>query len=314
MKFKELSDDDRRFIMACYNDKELSKAEAQNQLADKFDVIPRTVRKWAKRLDLNVLRPTNPNKILIYDIETSRGVAKVWWSGKQYVNGNQFIEDPQIISIAWNWLGEEEIHELNWDMDTHSDKEMIREFLKVYNSAHMVVGQNNKQFDDRWINARAYKHDFYVDVHMKSFDIMKQHKRMMRVPSYSMDFMTKFKGYTQKLKHEGIIMWDMIEDGTPEQQREYMDKMLTYGRGDIQSTKEMYLGILKYSNMPTHLGVLNGAGKYSCRVCGGTDLEHVKVLTTSMGTVQHLMMCNHDHHVFKISDTLYKKNYVNNLS
>lgn len=308
MTFKELSESDKAEIEHYYNNKDLSKLEAQVTLADKFNVTPRAIRLWAKELELNTLYPSNPNKILIYDIETSRGVAKLWWSGKQYVNGNQFIEEPQIISIAWLWLGEDKIHELHWDMETHSDKEMMRKFLPIYNSAHMVVGQNNKQFDDRWVNARAYKHDFYVDVHIKSFDIMKQHKRMMRVPSYSMDFMTKFKGYTEKLKHEGIIMWDMIEDGTPKQQREYMDKMLTYGRGDIQSTKEMYLGILKYSNMPTHLGVLNGADKYSCPVCGGTDLELIKTITTPAGTIQRLVMCKKDQHVFKISNTLFLKN------
>ena len=308
MRFNDLSDKDKLFITSCYNSKDLSKAEAQNKLADSFDVTPRAIRKWAKRLELNERYPTNPNKILIYDIETSRGEAKLWWSGKQFVNGNQFTKLPQIISIAWQWLGEDEIHEVNWDMDTHSDKKLLEIFLPIYNSAHMVVGQNNDKFDNRWVNARAYFHDLFVDMHVKSFDIQKEHKRMMRVPSYSMEFMAKFKGYSEKLKHEGIIMWDMIEDGTPEEQREYMDKMLTYGRGDITTTREMYEGIIKYAKMPTHLGVLTGAGKYSCPSCGSKDLEHVKELVTAMGTVQHLMICKHDQHIFKINHTLYKKN------
>ena len=312
MTFEELSNADRIFITLAYRNKSLTKSEVQAQLSDKFDVSTRTIRRWANKLDLNTLYKTNPNKILIYDIETSRAVFTGWWSGQQFVSGNQIIKEPKIISIAWNWLGEDEIHELHWDMKTHCDKAMVEEFLKVYNSADMIVGQNNDRFDNRWINARAYKHNLYVDVFVKSFDIQKEHKRLMRLPSYSMKFIGKFKGYTEKLNHEGIIMWDMIERGTPAEQREYMDKMLEYGRGDIITTKEMYLGIIKYAKIPVHFGVLNGKDKYSCPLCGGDLLTHVKTMTTTAGTKQHVMMCENDQHVFKISDTLFLKNNVNN--
>ena len=48
----------------------------------------RTIRKWANNLQVNVMKKNivNPTKIMVYDIETSRVEAKVFWTGKQYVN------------------------------------------------------------------------------------------------------------------------------------------------------------------------------------------------------------------------------------
>ena len=69
---------------------------------------------------------------------------------------------------------------------------MLKSFLKAYNTADMVIGQNNDKFDNRWVNARAMKHNLDVNTLVKSFDIMKQTKKLFRLPSYSMDYITKF--------------------------------------------------------------------------------------------------------------------------
>ena len=65
----------------------------------------------------------------------------------------------------------------------------------------MVIGQNNDRFDNRWVNARAAKHNLFVNTFIKSFDIMKQTKRLFRLPSYSMAYIAKFFGLTLKQSH-----------------------------------------------------------------------------------------------------------------
>ena len=247
----------------------------------------------------------NPPKILIYDLETSRIPAKVWWTGKQFIGHKQLLAEPAIITVAWKFLGEDKVHYLTWD-EEHSDKKLVEEFCKVYNSADEVVGINNDNFDNRWLAARAAKHNIVMSPHIKSFDIQKKAKSVFRLPSYSMEYMAKYFGVSNKLSHEGISMWDKVEDGNKKEQREGLKAMVEYNIGDIIATEDLYLVLRKYMKGISHLGVLNGKAKFSCPECGGTNLELVKTMTTTAGTIQRVMRCLDDDVTFKISN----KNYI----
>lgn len=310
MRFKDLSDKDKELIIAKYKETDtnssVSRKEIQEELSDYFDVSVRSIRGWAKTLGL-VAKEFNPDsKILIYDIETSRCNAKVWWTGKTYINYKQLKDEPKIISIAYKWLGQDDVTCLTWD-ENKDDKAMLEEFLEVYNDADMVVGQNNGRFDDRWVNARAMKYRLDINVFVKSFDIMKQTKRLFRLPSYSMDYVTKFLGVTNKQGHEGIIMWDKIEDGTKEEHDEYLQKMCDYNIGDIIATEQMYVSLRKYMGHKIHFGVLNGGEKFSCPSCGSTNVELYKMTSTAAGTIQMIMKCKDDSSQYKISHKQYLK-------
>ena len=248
-------------------------------------------------------------RLLVYDIETSRALFKGWWTGKRYVGYQDMVAEPKVISIAYKWLGKDEVYTLKWDMETHCDKEMIREFMEVFNSADVLIGQNNDRFDNRWVVGRAIKYGFRVNNFVRSFDIMKQMKKVARIPSYSMGFMTKWKGVELKQSHEGIHMWDMIEDGTPEQQAEYMEKMLEYNRGDIKSTEEMYHAFKPYFGSVTHVGVLLGRQRYTCPSCGSDHVSKVAETVTPAGTVQYIMECQEEvcKTQYKISNTVFKQ-------
>lgn len=308
MNFNALTETDFDLIKKAYSD-ETSKKEAQEFISDYFDVSERTVRNWANRLELGMMSKNivNPTKILIYDIETSRVSAKLFWTGKTYINYKQIRGEPSIISVSWKWLGEDTVSHLKWDMKTHSDRKLMEDFLKVYNSADMVVGYNNKNFDDRWINARAMKYNLFVNVYVKSFDLIKHSKRLFRLISYSMAYLAEFYGVTLKQSHEGIKMWDMIEDGNKEEQEEYIQKMVNYNVGDIITTEEIFLKLRKYMGHVIHVGAFEGGEKYSCPHCGGTNVELLKVTNTAAGTLQYIMKCNDDDVQYKISNTEYRK-------
>ena len=305
MNFNKLTEQDFDLIRKEYN-KNTYRKEVQESLAEYFNVRKRTIRKWAKKLGVGVLSKniTNSSKILIYDIETGRIPAMVWWSGKQYVNHQQLTEEPKIITIAYKWLGSDEVYHLTWD-DNHSDKKMLENFLKIYNKADMVIGQNNDRFDNRWVNARAMKYDLEINIFVRSFDIMKEIKRLFRLPSYSMGYITKFLGVETKLEHEGIKMWDKIQFGTKEEQREYLQKMVEYNRQDIVATEDMYLTLRKYMGHRVHFGVFNGEDKYTCPNCGSSNVKLERKTVTPAGTVQRIMKCKNDDVTYKISNKSY---------
>ena len=218
-----LSKKDKQYIIDLYSS-DKPKQEVQRILSDYFDVAERTIRKYASHLGLNNTKENISNdKILVYDIETSRIKADIWSTGKQYINHAQLRSKTTIISIAWKWVGQNEVYSLTWDKK-HCDKSMLKEFLKVYNSASMVVGQNNNSFDNKLINTRAAYHKLHVDRFVKSFDIYRMAKRYFRLPSYSMAYMASYFGLTLKQSHEGIYMWEMIEYGNEEEKKSILIK------------------------------------------------------------------------------------------
>ena len=249
-------------------------------------------------------QPTKEAKVLIYDLETSRVDAKLWWSGKQYVGHKHIKSEPKIITVAWKWLGDDTVQYLTWDKN-HSDKKLVEDFVKIYNQADAIVGVNNDNFDNRWLAARAAKHGVLMSPYVKSFDLQKKAKSVFRLVSYSLDYMTKFFGVSNKLQHEGIEMWDKVEMGTKEEQEEGLKAMVEYNIGDIISTEDLYLVIRKYMKGVTHLGTLTGKPKFTCPECGGDNIELIKTVTTAAGTIQRIMRCKDDDVTYKISNTEY---------
>lgn len=305
MRFNELEQSDKDLIVKAYQS-EKDRRDVQEELADYFDVAPRTIRRWAKELQVGVMlqNVVDASRIMVYDIETSRVPAWVFWSGKQYVHADQLADEPKIISISWKWLGEDKVYDLTWD-EGHSDKEMMEIFLKEYNKAHMVIGQNNDRFDNRWVNARAAKYNLDINIFVKSFDIMKQAKTKFRIPSYSMKYMCKYFGVPQKLEHEGIKMWDKIQTGTPEEQAEYLEKMVVYNRGDIISTEALYLRLRKYFNHRAHFGVFFGGDRFTCPDTGSYNVELERTTVTPAGTIQRIMVSKETGTRYKITNKQY---------
>lgn len=304
MSFETLSKKNKQLIIDQYSSNKPRKT-VQKELADFLNVSKRTVRRYAKELNLGIKKSEIiDEKIMVYDIETSRAEFKLFWTGKQYVPHSAMKKEPKIISIAWKWIGNEEVHYLTWDKD-HCDKKMMVKFLKDYNKASMIIGQNNNSFDNKWINTRAAKHNLHVDRYVKSFDIYRMAKRYLRLPSYSMAFMAEYFGLTLKQSHEGLHMWDMIEDGNKEEQAEYLEKMVTYNKGDIVTTEELYMTLKPYFGSVTNNAVKQGLPKWACPVSGSTDIRLLKTIFTEQGTVQRILYCDESKHQYKVSNKSY---------
>ena len=293
--------------------------QVAKDLCDKYNIEyneteGRKVRNWLNPTLHLPLRKDNDEyqpKILIYDIETSLIRAKIFWTGTQYIGHKQLMDESKIITISYKWLGEDEVTVLTWDNEKKNDKELIKAFLKVYNSADMVIGQNNDKFDNRFINARAMKYNLDVDVYVKSFDLMKQNKRLFRLPSYSMDYISKFLKISKKMKVE-IEMWEDIQYGKKDISSSALKKMCEYNIQDVLTTEEMYLKLRKYMNHVTHLGVLKGESKFSCPECGGHNLKLHRTVVTANGTIQRILKCKDDGVKFKVSNRDFLRMQLNN--
>ena len=303
-KLRDLSKKDAQYIVDLYSS-DRQRKDVEKELSEFLDVSERTVRNYAKSLGLTFNQENVENeKIMVYDIETSRVKADVWSTGKQYINHKQLRSNTTIISIAWKWLGADEVYYLTWDKN-HCDKEMMTTFLTQYNKASMIIGQNNNSFDNKLINTRAAFHKLHVDRYVKSFDIYRMAKRYFRLPSFSMAYMAQYFGLTLKQSHEGIFMWEMIEYGNEAEQAEYLDKMVEYNKGDIVTTEELYLTLKPYFASVTNKAVQSGLPKWGCPVSGSLNVKLLKTIFTEAGTVQRILYCDESKHQYKVNNKTY---------
>tara|TARA_R110000822_G_scaffold161_3_gene745 strand:- start:9316 stop:10254 length:939 start_codon:yes stop_codon:yes gene_type:complete len=247
-------------------------------------------------------------KEMVYDIETSLVRADLWGTGKQYVGHTSLVDgregETRIISIAWKYVGEDEVFALEWD--DGCDKAMVTEFMSHYNRCDMVIGQNNNSFDNKIVKTRAAKYGLFVNRFVKSFDIYRKARTVFRLQSYSMKYMAEYFGLTLKLSHEGIIMWKMIQYGTPEQKAEYLAKMVEYNIGDIVTTEELYMLVRPYLGTVSHKGVKQKSPKWSCPISGSIDVQLYNTIYTEVGTVQRILWCPQSNHQFKVANATYK--------
>lgn len=244
-------------------------------------------------------------KILVYDVETTQVTAHLWGSGKQYVGHNRIVDETQILTVAWKWLGEDKIDSLKWSKG--SDKQLMKDFLEVYNSADMVMGWNNDRFDNRLINSRAMKYKLEVNTFVKSFDIMKKVKKEFNLASYSMAYVARYLGLQGKLNHSGIQMWDTIQWGSKKDAKREMKNMIAYNIQDVQLTEDIYIELVPYLKHSMHAGVFKGKGKCTCPSCASKKTKLYQTQYTPAGTTQRVMKCKKCKTKFKVSNTEYLK-------
>jgi DNA polymerase elongation subunit (family B) len=255
---------------------------------------------------------TNKNKkaqpkVMTYDIETSMVTAHLWGTGKQFVRHDSLVDHTKIITVAWKWIGSDQVKVLKWDKK-QSDKKLMETFLKEYNKADMVIGFNNNSFDNKIVNSRALHYGFEVDTLMKSYDLMRMVKSKFRLASYSMAHISTYLGLGGKMDYGiGIRMWKDIQFGSKKDAKASMKLMVKYNRQDVTLTEELYFKLRQYLPAVMHVGVMQGKGKSTCPTCGGKKTKLHKTMVTAAGSIQRVMKCKTDNTKFKLSNAEYLK-------
>src|SRR3990167_1870554 len=82
-----------------------------------------------------------PKKLLFFDIETSPNIGFFWKAGyKLNISPENIIQERAIICVCAKWNNEEEVKSFKWN--NGDDKNLLKEFSKLINSADIVVSHN----------------------------------------------------------------------------------------------------------------------------------------------------------------------------
>jgi DNA polymerase III epsilon subunit-like protein len=244
-------------------------------------------------------------KILIYDIETSPNLGWFWRAGyKLNIQPGQITQERAIICLSYKWAGEDQVYNLAWDKD-QDDKFLIEQFIEVLNEADLIVAHNGDNFDIKWLKTRALYHRLHGKMltRYNQFDTLKVAKSKLYLNSNRLDYIAKFLGFKGKIR----TRYDLWDDVCMKNDREALQEMIDYCDEDVIQLEHIYNEIKYLDNPRIHAGVLNGETKQTSPISGGTNLQHLKVLTTNRGTVKHVMKDLDNNRLFEMSDTNYKK-------
>lgn len=177
-------------------------------------------------------------KILFYDIETKYVTARIWRPGKQYVSHDMIVENdgPDIISIAYKWLGDKQVHSLDWGLKKQDSFQMINDFTKVVEQADITIAHNGDKFDLKQINTQRLIHGQTPIMWPTSQDTLKQLRKHFAFPSNKLDYVCKVLLGSGK---DSMSMIDWIKV-VEHKDADALAKMIKYNKRDVVLLEKLF--------------------------------------------------------------------------
>ena len=191
----------------------------------------------------------NLPKVLLVDIETKPKKSWHWGVWDQSISHNMMIEDGAILSWSAKWIGDSPDNIFYKDQrgkekNLMNDKALLKPLVKLMDEADLIIWQNGDNFDYGEINNRIAEHNLPVPDLYKTIDTKKIAKRHLRLPWYSLAYMTeRFNKKYKKQSHEefpGFALWDGVMKGN----RKAWECMRKYNQFDVLSMEELFVDTL----------------------------------------------------------------------
>ena len=199
---------------------------------------------------------------LLWDIETSPNVGYFWQPGyKVFISPENIIRERAIICICYKWEDERDVQYLTWDKG--DDKKLIESFAEIIKEADELVAHNGDRFDLKWYNGRHLIHGLDPIPQSKTIDTLKIAKKYFRLNSNKLDYISNL------ILGEGKIdvpfsLWDRVMDN----EKSALDEMVRYCKKDVLLLERVYERLAAYDTPKTHVGVMMGRPRWTCKHCG----------------------------------------------
>jgi len=284
-------------------------------IKNKFDVddknlenIRKRVSEWREEWSI---RPKDINiKRLFFDIETSyyQLLIKSWQlkNFQSYFNHEDIVREKEIICISYKWQYENKVHTLDWSL---GEKEMLKTFIEILNSADEVIGHNGDKFDIKFLRTRCLLNGVMMFPDYRTLDTLKKSRNSFLFASNKLDYLGRVAGIGGKMEHEGRELWDKTIEGDIES----LNKMKRYCERDVAILEDYYFIISPFINHNNNFAVLTGGDRWDCPECASKDIKMYRTYSTPMGVIRREMKCNQCEKKYKISNKTYM-HYLENLT
>lgn len=208
-------------------------------------------------------------RILILDIETAPNIAYVWGAWKQNIGIKQFLEKSYIMSIAYKWLGDNDISYM--ENRTDNDEQIVERIYDLLDQADIVVAHNGQKFDLPVIIGRGVVHGLTPPSPYFIVDTFQVARRELRLVSNSLANLCEQLGLSTKDDHKkfpGFELWlECLKDND-----EAWEEMREYNIQDVVSLEELYLRLRPY--VRNHPNVVRDSADVACAKCGSTNIQY----------------------------------------
>jgi hypothetical protein len=209
-------------------------------------------------------------KILFVDLETAPSLGYVW--GKWEQNVIEFEKDWYVLSAAYKWAGEKQVHVFGlndfpeYQKDKENDKALMEALWEVLNQADIVIGHNLDNFDVKKANARFISHGMPPPSPYKTLDTLKLARSVFKFDSNKLDELGKYLGVGRKLVHTGFNLWKQCMAGDPQAWK----LMKKYNAQDVILLEQVYNLMRPWAK--SHPNVNQGEFQ-SCPKCGSAKVQ-----------------------------------------
>ena len=212
-------------------------------------------------------------RVLVWDIETAPSLVYTWSQWQTNVIATK--EDWYMLSVAYRWQGEEEMHFIKKAAKRNDDRKLVMAVHALLDEADIVVAHNGDKFDWKKAHSRFLYHDLGPVSPTIMIDTLKETKRHFSLYSNSMNEIARYCGLERKVQHTGFDLWERCMANDPTGWVE----MEEYNVQDIVVLEAIYLKLAPYMNHPGTTGNRFNAqqwlGEYACTkpLCGSFDLS-----------------------------------------
>lgn len=245
---------------------------------------------------IGLIEPRTP-ELLAYDIECT-GILGYSY-GVWETNIHKVLEQPILLSFSYAWVDVTRLTDPNYkpkircrtigQMDTYGvnpkeDKLLIKELYDLFTRADATLGHNSKQFDDKMANMFFLKHKMKPVVPHQQLDTKIIAKQIMRLPSYSLNYLSDFLGNGRKAETtHADLWWDIICGGAAGLKA--CKKIAIYNNQDVKLTIDDFRDLYPWYKSPVNLLRLANLD-FACPHCLQSSYHLEGTRTTKTGRYQ----------------------------
>lgn len=255
----------------------LSKSQIETLLSINDDQLTKMFPAYTRR-ELRAWRTEFKSKdkipnILVFDIETSQMLVKVWQlRGNEYIDAGRIIKDWFVLCWSAKWLFDDHVMTgvlTPSEAKTGNDRRVVKKIWELFNKAEIVIAHNGDRFDIAKLKARFLKYQLGLPSQYQSVDTLKVARREFRLTSNKLDYICKFLGIPAKIETGGVDLWDRAEAG----ESKALAKMDEYCQNDVYILEQMYLKLRPYIRNHPNLALYMENAYEVCPNCGSEKLE-----------------------------------------
>lgn len=189
-------------------------------------------------------------KILLFDIETSPILARVWGLWEQNVIYKE--EEWHLLSFAYKWLGDKETRVMalpdypGYKKNKDDDTLLCSDLWKLMDEADIIIAHNGDDFDVKKSNARFAFHGVRPPSFYLTIDTKKVAKKYFKFDSNSLANLGEYLGLGEKVDTGGYKLWKACIAGDMSAWK----KMKVYNKQDVVLLEKVYLALRPW--MKTH--------------------------------------------------------------